>query len=125
MHPLSSCIVTVCRGCCCGTAVAQPDVDSEAHLAALQAIPGARVRISQCLAACELSNMIVVNPSSEGRARGGRPAWLGGVVTDEEVALISHWVEGGGPGVAPMPAGLRGNLEAVQVLTARLDGTSS
>ena len=123
MHPLTGCIVTVCRGCCCGTAHAQPDVDSEAHLAALQAIPGARVRISQCLAACELSNMVVVNPSSDGRAKGGRPAWLGGVVADEEIALIAGWVEAGGPGVAAMPAELAVNLEAVRALVERTTGT--
>ena len=123
MHPLTGCIVTVCRGCCCGTVEAQPGVDSEAHLLALQAIPGARVRISQCLAACELSNMVVVNPSAEGRAGGGRPAWLGGVVTDDEIRLIAGWVEAGGPGVAPMPAELMVNLEAVHALVARTTGT--
>jgi hypothetical protein len=125
VHPLSACIVTVCRGCCCGTTAAQPDVDHERHLALLKAVPGARVRTSQCLAACELSNMVVVNPSADGRANGGRPAWLGGVVTDEEITLIAGWVEAGGPGVAPMPADLSLNLQAVHALAARIAGTSS
>lgn len=129
MHPLtgpgspgSTCVVSVCRGCCCGASAKHPDVDHDGHLAALQGAAGARVRVAQCLAHCELSNMVVVNPSPAGRARGGRPVWLGAVLTDHAVDLVLGWVEAGGPGVAPMPAGLDDNASAVRQLVARTTG---
>lgn len=116
---LSGCIVTVCRDCCCGSSREHPDVDHAGHLAALQRARGGTVRISRCLAACELSNMVVVNPSRAGRAAGGRPTWLGGVLSDEQIAQVVGWVEAGGPGVAPMPAALAGNADDVQRLVER------
>jgi hypothetical protein len=115
----TTCVVTVCRGCCCGTDAKHPGVDHDGHLAALRAAEGGRVREGQCLAACELSNMVVVNPSPAGRAEGGRPTWLGGVLSDDEVALVVRWVEAGGPGVAPLPAALATNVEAVRAFAER------
>lgn len=85
------CTVTVCRGCCCGTAKV-PGVDHAAQLATLKAAlsPMAQVRAVNCLDACEQANVIVVQPSPAGRAAGGRPIWLGLVndpdATDDIVA---------------------------------------
>jgi hypothetical protein len=120
MTDLSRCIITVCRDCCCGTTSKHPDVWHDEHLATLQAARGGSVRVSQCLAACELSNMIVVNPSRAGRAAGGRPAWLGEMLTDALVDDVVAWVEAGGPGLAPMPASLVSRTEAVKQLQARV-----
>lgn len=98
------CTVTVCRGCCCGTDKI-PDVDHAAQLAALKSGVGpvARVRAVNCLDACEQANVIVVQPSSAGRAAGGRPIWLGLVNDPDATADIADWVAAGGPGLADPP----------------------
>lgn len=99
------CTVTVCRGCCCGTARKHPGVDHAGQLAALTAgVAGAgRVRTSDCLDACERSTVVVVGPSAEGRRAGARPVWLGEVLDDAAVADVVAWVRAGGPGVADPP----------------------
>ncbi|SEE37378.1 hypothetical protein SAMN05216532_7974 [Streptomyces sp. 2231.1] len=98
------CTVTVCRGCCCGTAKV-PGVDHAAQLATLRAElgPVAQVRAVNCLDACEQANVIVVQPSPAGRAAGGRPAWLGLVNDTDATADITAWVRAGGPGIAEPP----------------------
>ncbi|MGW5475469.1 (2Fe-2S) ferredoxin domain-containing protein [Streptomyces sp. NPDC004008] len=98
------CTVTVCRGCCCGTAKV-PGVDHAAQLATLKAelASVAQVRAVNCLDACEQANVIVVQPSSAGRAAGGRPVWLGLVNDPDVTADIAAWVRGGGPGLAEPP----------------------
>ncbi|MFJ3306496.1 (2Fe-2S) ferredoxin domain-containing protein [Streptomyces sp. NPDC086549] len=98
------CTVTVCRGCCCGTDKI-PGVDHAAQLAALRAELGtvAQVRAVNCLDACEHANVIVVQPSSEGRAAGGRPVWLGLVNDPDATQDIAAWVRAGGPGHADPP----------------------
>ncbi|MFE2510064.1 (2Fe-2S) ferredoxin domain-containing protein [Streptomyces naganishii] len=100
----SRCTVTVCRGCCCGTEKV-PGVDHAAQLAALRAelAPVAQVRAVNCLDACEQANVIVVQPSSAGRAAGGRPVWLGLVNDPDATADIAAWVRDGGPGLAEPP----------------------
>jgi hypothetical protein len=63
----------------------------------------ANVRPVNCLDACEQANVIVVQPSAEGRKAGGRPVWLG-LVNDPDAARdITAWVEAGGPGLADPP----------------------
>ncbi|MFY1632080.1 hypothetical protein ACN27F_02145 [Solwaraspora sp. WMMB335] len=57
----AGCLVTVCRGCCCGTSRKHPDVDHDGQLRALRA-SGARVRVVDCLNTCERSNVVVVQP---------------------------------------------------------------
>ncbi len=47
--------------------------------------------------------MIVVQPSSAGRAAGARPVWLGLVNDPDAAEDIAAWVRAGGPGVAPCP----------------------
>ncbi|MFE6098571.1 (2Fe-2S) ferredoxin domain-containing protein [Streptomyces laurentii] len=100
----STCTVTVCRGCCCGTPKV-PGVDHPAQLDALRrALPaGARVRITGCLDSCERANVLVVQPSAAGRAAGGRPVWLGLVNDEDAAADIAAWIEAGGPGLADPP----------------------
>lgn len=97
-------MVTVCRGCCCGTDKI-PGVDHTAQFATLKSELGtlARVRAVNCLDACEQANVIVVQPSSAGRAAGGRPVWLGLVNDPDATADIAAWVEAGGPGLADPP----------------------
>lgn len=98
--------VTVCRGCCCGTAQKVPFLDHEAQLADLRSsLAGvATVRRVDCLDACERANVIVIQPSADGRTAGGRPVWLGQVNDPGAAADITAWVQSGGPGLAEPPA---------------------
>ncbi|MGV4981778.1 (2Fe-2S) ferredoxin domain-containing protein [Streptomyces sp. NRAIS4] len=98
------CTVTVCRGCCCGTEKI-PGLDHAGQLARLRrALPGtAQVRLTGCLDACEHANVMVVQPSAEGRAAGGRPVWLGLVNDPDAIDDIAAWIAAGGPGLADPP----------------------
>ncbi|MGW2354039.1 (2Fe-2S) ferredoxin domain-containing protein [Actinacidiphila glaucinigra] len=100
--------VTVCRGCCCGTTEAVPHLDHAAQLADLRAsLAGlATIRLADCLDACERANVIVVQPSAEGRRAGGRPVWLGEVNDPDATGDIAAWIEKGGPGLADSPGTL-------------------
>ncbi len=94
------CRVTVCRDCCCGS----PKVvglDHDGQVARLREETG--VRVSECLDVCEYANVIVVRPSSEGRAAGARPVWLGLVNDPAATEDVVGWIRAGGPGVAPIP----------------------
>ncbi|WP_406406610.1 (2Fe-2S) ferredoxin domain-containing protein [Streptomyces halstedii] len=94
------CRVVVCRDCCCGTPKVT-GVDHSAQTARLRAeVP---VRVSACLDVCEQANVIVVQPSAEGRAAGARPVWLGLVNDPGATEDIVAWARAGGPGVAPRP----------------------
>ncbi|MFI8157612.1 (2Fe-2S) ferredoxin domain-containing protein [Streptomyces microflavus] len=96
--------VSVCRGRCCGTEKI-PGVDHAAQLTRLRSgLDGAAtVRAVECLDACEQGNVIVVQPSAEGRRAGGRPVWLG-LVNDEHAEQdIITWASAGGPGLADAP----------------------
>ncbi|MDQ0792983.1 (2Fe-2S) ferredoxin domain-containing protein [Streptomyces sp. B1I3] len=96
--------VSVCRGCCCGTPKI-PGVDHAGQLAHLRrSLDGsATVRAVECLDACEQGNVIVVQPSAEGRRAGGRPVWLGLVNDPHAVDDIVSWAQDGGPGLADPP----------------------
>jgi (2Fe-2S) ferredoxin len=63
----------------------------------------AQVWAVNCLDACEQANVVVVQPSSAGRAAGGRPVWLGLVNDRDASADIVAWVHAGGPGLADPP----------------------
>ncbi|MFD7921048.1 (2Fe-2S) ferredoxin domain-containing protein [Streptomyces sp. NPDC059740] len=95
------CTVTVCRGCCCGTPKV-PGLDHAAQLARLRrSLEGlAQVRVTDCLDACEHANVVVVQPSAQGRRAGGRPVWLGLVNDSDATDDIATWSAAGGPGLA-------------------------
>ncbi|MEU5273602.1 (2Fe-2S) ferredoxin domain-containing protein, partial [Streptomyces hygroscopicus] len=59
------CTVTVCRGCCRGTAKI-PGLDHAARLDQLRSSLAqiAQVRITGCPGACEHANVIVIRPSA-------------------------------------------------------------
>ncbi|MET7457996.1 (2Fe-2S) ferredoxin domain-containing protein [Streptomyces sp. NPDC005574] len=99
------CTVTVCRGCCCGTAAKVPHLDHDGQLTDLRtALAGvAMVRRTDCLDACERANVVVIQPSAEGRVAGGRPVWLGQVNDPGAAADITTWVGDGGPGLVDPP----------------------
>jgi (2Fe-2S) ferredoxin len=105
----SSCTVSMCRDCCCGTRRKHPDVDHDALLQRLDlGTQGhARVAVSTCLLACGSSNVVVVAPSRPGREAGGRPVWFQQVLDDYAVDAIAEWVRRGGPGLAALPEHLR------------------
>ncbi|MFG3132261.1 (2Fe-2S) ferredoxin domain-containing protein [Streptomyces tendae] len=94
------CRVVVCRDCCCGS----PKVTGVDHTAQVDRLRAAvPVRVSDCLDVCDHANVIVVQPSAEGRAAGGRPVWLGLVNDPDATEDIAAWARAGGPGVAPCP----------------------
>ena len=99
------CIVRACRDCCCGTERKHPGVDHDGLLARLEAGSRGRARVlrSDCLLACDESNVVVVTPSPAGRRAGGRPVWLRAVLDEAAVDAVTAWVTLGGPGVAPVP----------------------
>lgn len=100
--PLAGPLVTVCHGCCCGTARKHPGVDHTGLLAELVDGVGSRgrVRTSDCIDACARSNVVVVAPAPAGRRAGARPVWLAGVLDPDAVEGIVDWVRRGGPGLA-------------------------
>ncbi|MFI9775065.1 (2Fe-2S) ferredoxin domain-containing protein [Streptomyces sp. NPDC051956] len=105
------CTLVVCRGCCCGNAAKYPGYDHAWQLERLRAAAdssGGRVavRVTDCLGPCDQANVMVVQPSGEGRRRGGRPAWVGWSMGDDATDEILRWAEAGGPGIAPAPAAL-------------------
>ncbi|MGW3814539.1 (2Fe-2S) ferredoxin domain-containing protein [Streptomyces sp. NPDC005046] len=105
------CTLVVCRGCCCGDPRKFPDSDHAWQLERLRAgaeASGGRftVRTTDCLGPCDQANVIVVQPSGEGRRRGGRPTWIGFAMDDDCTDELLAWATAGGPGVAAPPAAL-------------------
>lgn len=100
--------IIVCRGCCCGTRAKHPGIDHAGQLHQLrdEAAGVAQIRTSRCLDACEQSNIVVVAPSSAGRAAGAQAVWLQHVLDEEAITDITTWVRDGGPGVLDPPANL-------------------
>ncbi|WP_030242170.1 MULTISPECIES: hypothetical protein [unclassified Streptomyces] len=94
------CRIVVCRDCCCGSRKVT-GVDHAAQTERLR--DAAPVRVSDCLDVCDQANVIVVQPSAEGRAAGARPVWLGLVNDPAATEDVVSWVREGGPGVAPRP----------------------
>ncbi|MEV0241204.1 (2Fe-2S) ferredoxin domain-containing protein [Streptomyces sp. NPDC050674] len=113
------CRVVVCRDCCCGTRKIR-GVDHAAQTDRLREV--APVRVSDCLDVCDQANVIVVQPSTEGRAAGGRPVWLGLVNDQAATEDVVSWVRAGGPGVAPVPEIL--DLYVFSPFTKRAAGSS-
>lgn len=106
--PDGTCIVRVCRDCCCGTEGKHPGVDHEGLLTRLEDGTRGRARVMRCacLLACDESNVVVVTPSPAGRRAGARPVWLRAVLDEATTDAVSEWVGRGGPGVAEVPQAL-------------------
>ncbi|MCQ4042005.1 (2Fe-2S) ferredoxin domain-containing protein [Streptantibioticus rubrisoli] len=105
------CTVIVCRGCCCGNSRKHPGTDHQWQLDRLRAAAaesGGRlvVRTTDCLGPCGQANVIVVQPSAEGRLGGGRATWIGWALDDDCTSDILRWAVDGGPGVTDPPATL-------------------
>ncbi|NWF26707.1 (2Fe-2S) ferredoxin domain-containing protein [Streptomyces sp. PKU-EA00015] len=105
------CTLVVCRGCCCGDARKNPGTDHAGQLARLRDAADASggrlaVRTSDCLGPCGQANVIVVQPSTEGRRRGARAAWIGWALDDDATDDVIAWAEAGGPGMAEPPTTL-------------------
>ena len=94
--------VRVCRDCCCGSRLKHPKVDHDGILKLF--IDGTRgsaeVIRSACLNQCDSSNVVVVVPSTVGRAQGGKPVWFEGVLDRFTANDIVAFVNAGGPGLA-------------------------
>jgi len=103
-----SCLVTVCRGCCCGSAGKHPDTDHHAQIEQLRTRLGDRhrVRIVDCLDLCAQSNVVVIQPSAAGRRAGGRPTRLGWILHPDALDDAADWIWAGGPGLAATPDAL-------------------
>lgn len=100
----AGCTVTVCRDCCCGSRRKHPRIDHDGQVEVLRAALPAphRVRVSDCLDACEQSNVVVVHPAPAARRTGAKPVWFGLVLDDDVTDDIAAWVRAGGPGIAPL-----------------------
>jgi hypothetical protein len=103
--------ITVCRGCCCGTERKHPEVDHDDQLRVLRERL-ATVRVADCLDACEVSNVVVVQPSPAARAAGAKPVWVGSVLDDDTVHGVIDWIDAGGPGVAAPPPAVTARIVA-------------
>jgi (2Fe-2S) ferredoxin len=109
------CRLVVCRGCCCGTKKKRPGVDHKGQLRRLGGLTDHEgrdvpMRTSTCLGICFKANVVVVQPSSRGRAAGGRPVWFGDVTEDRLIDRLDDWIFAGGPGIAPVPEELEPHL---------------
>jgi hypothetical protein len=107
--------VYLCRDCCCGTTRKHPEVDHEAQLASLRAavaaLPGAALRTTRCLDACQHSNLIVLRTIDGGRPR---TLWLGEILAEADTAALCRWIEDGGPTQPLPPALLRRRVQPRQ-----------
>ncbi|MFF1547874.1 (2Fe-2S) ferredoxin domain-containing protein [Streptomyces sp. NPDC058291] len=102
------CTLVVCRGCCCGVARKHPGFDHAWQLERLRAAAAAsgggfQVRTTDCLGPCDQANVVVVQPSADGRRAGGRATWVGFAMDDDCTREILAWATAGGPGLAPPP----------------------
>ncbi|MFJ8314122.1 MULTISPECIES: (2Fe-2S) ferredoxin domain-containing protein [unclassified Streptomyces] len=105
------CTLLVCRGCCCGNPRKHPGTDHQGQLERLRiaaADPAGRfaVRTTDCLGPCDQANVMVVQPSTQGRRRGGRAVWIGFAMDDSFTDDLLRWIAQGGPGVAAPPPAL-------------------
>lgn len=103
--------ITVCRGCCCGTEHKHPGVDHDRQLDLLREHL-TTVRVADCLDACEVSNVVVVQPTPAARAAGAKPVWVGSVLDDDAVRDVIDWISAGGPGLATPPPSISARIVA-------------
>ena len=85
--------ITVCRDCCCGSVRKVPALDHDEQIRRLAEV--ADVRVTECLDVCDQANVLIVQPTPEGRAAGGRPVWLALVNDESATADVAEWVRAG------------------------------
>ncbi|GGU51009.1 hypothetical protein [Lentzea flava] len=61
------------------------------------------VKAADCLETCEVSNVVVVQPSPAARAAGAKPVWAGSILDVDAVHGVADWVDAGGPDLAAPP----------------------
>jgi (2Fe-2S) ferredoxin len=74
-----------------------------ARLQRLQAHGTVRLTLSECLDECNRGDVVVARPSTAGRANGAKPVWFQRLAGEQATAALVRWLEGGGPGLAPLP----------------------
>ena len=104
--------VLVCRGCCCGSARKHRRTDHEGQVEDLReasaAGGGTRVLVADCLDRCDDSNVVLLRPSRAAKRAGGKPLWLGGVLSAAHTELLCGWLRRGGPAAEAPPRSLLG-----------------
>ncbi|MEV1051087.1 (2Fe-2S) ferredoxin domain-containing protein [Streptomyces sp. NPDC049887] len=92
------CRVVVCRDC------GSPKMTGADHGERTARPAGdTPVRGTECPDVCEQANAVVVQPSSEWRAAGRRPVWVGLVDNSAATGDIAAWVRAGAPGLVELP----------------------
>lgn len=77
-----------------------------ARLRRLETRGVARLTLSECLDECNRGDVVVARPTAAGRASGARPVWFERLAGDPATDALGAWLDGGGPGLAPLPAEL-------------------
>jgi predicted metal-binding protein len=94
--------VTVCRGCCCGSAVKHPQVDHEGMLEMLRTAAeqggGGVLRVVNCLDECERSNVVAVRRR---RSAGAEVLWFGPLNDEAVTEALAAWLRDGAVGEVP------------------------
>lgn len=73
------------------------------RLQRLQAHGAARLTLSECLDECNRGDVVIARPSATGRANGAKPVWFQRLAGEQATAPLARWLQGGGPGLAPLP----------------------
>ncbi|MFI6468990.1 (2Fe-2S) ferredoxin domain-containing protein [Streptomyces sp. NPDC050516] len=118
------CTLLVCRGCCCGNPRKHPGTDHAGQLerlstAAADSVGRFTIRTTDCLGPCDQANVVVLQPSTEGRRHGGWAVWIGFAMDDGLTDDLLRWIDQGGPGLAAPPAA----LELQFIRAPGVDGT--
>ena len=64
--------------------------------------------VADCLDRCDDSNVVLLRPSRAAKRAGGKPLWLGGVLSAAHTELLCGWLRRGGPAVEAPPRSLLG-----------------
>ncbi|EYR63498.1 hypothetical protein N866_20205 [Actinotalea ferrariae CF5-4] len=97
---------------CSGETLGEGDADG-GQLARLQRLADdgvARLTLSECLDECERGDVVVARPTRGCRAAGARPVWFERLAGDAATQQLAAWLRAGGPGAAPLPDALSGNV---------------
>lgn len=99
--------VTVCTGCVGSTLGSGDPLRGGQHTRWEELAERGAVRVTEvdCLDVCT-TDVAVVRPTAQGRARGGRALWMQGVAGDPVTDAVEEWCRLGGPGLSPTPPAL-------------------